>query len=92
MTNLKENCKVYGGLVLSPYFEDEECFYYPLANGSVWVEDKIYSFGWSVTRASNEASDVRSETLDKWFALADELVDARNECELNSLESQTYEG
>lgn len=92
MTKENGKVKVYGGLFLSPYFTDDEYNYYPLANGSVWVESKHESYGFSATRASNEASDVRSETLDKWFALADELVDARNECELNSLESQTYEG
>jgi hypothetical protein len=67
----KENVKVYGGLLLSPYFEDSEYWYYPCANGSVWVESKHGNYGYSATAASNEASSVRNKTLDRWFALAD---------------------
>lgn len=81
------NVKIYGGLHLSPAFEDSEYWYYPLANGSVWCESKHESCGWSATRDSA----VMSKALERWFSLADELVDAKNESELNSLESQTYE-
>lgn len=84
------NKKIYGGLIISPSFEDGNYRYYPAANGSVWVESKHESCGWSVTRDSNEA--LMSKALERWFSLADELVDARNESELNALESQTYEG
>lgn len=69
MKTTNENLKVYGGLFLSPYFEDSEYRYYPLANGSVWCESKHESCGWSVTRDSNEA--LMSEALERWFNLAD---------------------
>lgn len=71
MTNAKTNKKIYRGLYLSPSFEDRDYWYYPLANGSVWVESKIENFGYSATRDSNEASATRNETLDRWFNLAD---------------------
>ena len=75
MTTLKNtpenNVKVYGGLFLSPSFEDGDYWYYTLANGSVWCESKHLDYGYSATRASNEASSVRNKTLDRWFGLAD---------------------
>ncbi len=67
----EKGIKVYGGLYLSPAFEDSEFVYYPMANGSVWCESKHRDYGFSATRASNEASAVRNSTLDKWFNLAD---------------------
>lgn len=67
MTKTKE--KIYGGIFISPAFEDTEYWYYPMTNGSVWCEEKEGSCGWSVTRDSNEY--LMSEALEIWFSLAD---------------------
>ena len=69
MKATKEIGKIYGGIFISPAFEDGDYWYYPMANGAVWVESKHESCGWSVTRASNEA--LMSEALERWFSLAD---------------------
>ena len=71
MKKEKSHVKVYGGLALSPSFEDGDYRYYPMANGAVWCESKHESCGWSVTRDSNEA--LMSEALERWFSLADKF-------------------